>query len=163
MPQLNPHFFLSQIFWLALTFIPLFFILWKAALPKVSRVLEARHERISGDLSQAEASKLEADRLLAEYEKALAGAHARARAAMRQASDEAAAEAAKRHGALGERLGKQIKEAEGRIAAAKDEALAHIRNVAGEAAAAATERLIGVKLSRSAVEEAVGSAAGKAR
>ncbi len=163
MPQLNPHYFLSQIFWLALTFFPLFLILWKVALPKVSRVLEARHGRIAGDLGQAEALKLEADKLVAEYEKALAGAHERARAAMRQASAEAAAEAAKRHAALGERLGKQIKEAEGRIAAAKEEALANIRKVAGEAAAAATERLIGVKLPQSAVDEAVGSAAGEGR
>jgi F-type H+-transporting ATPase subunit b len=163
MPQLNPHYFLSQIFWLALTFIPLFFILWKLALPKVARVLEARQGRIEGDLKQAETLKREADRLLAEYEKALAGAHEQARAALRKVADEMAAEAVKRHASLGHRLGEQIKEGEARIAAAKDRALANIRGVAAEAATAAAERLIGVKLPAAAVDEAVKASLGERR
>jgi F-type H+-transporting ATPase subunit b len=161
MPQLDPHYFLSQIVWLLLTFVPLFFILWKIALPKVGRALEARHERLAGDLGAAEALKREADALLADYEKALAGAHERARSALRKVADEIAAEAAKRHAELGARLGTQIKEGEARIAAARDDALSHIRGVAADAAAAATERLVGLKLSRETVESAVKAASGE--
>ena len=42
MPQLNPEFFISQLFWLILTFSFLLFFLWKISLPRISSVLEKR-------------------------------------------------------------------------------------------------------------------------
>ena len=40
MPQLNPEFFLSQVFWLVITFSFLLIFLWKITLPRISFVLE---------------------------------------------------------------------------------------------------------------------------
>ena len=42
MPQLNPEFFLSQLFWLAVFFSFLFIFLWKVSLPRIATVLEKR-------------------------------------------------------------------------------------------------------------------------
>jgi F-type H+-transporting ATPase subunit b len=158
MPQLDPSSYPSQLFWLAVTFIPLFFLLWKVALPKVGAVIEARRARIEADLDKAAALKDEAAKLLADYEKALSGAHEKARAELRKVADEMAAEATRRHAELGARLAGQIRDAETRIADAKNTALANIRTVVGEAASAATERLIGVKASGPAVEQAIAAA-----
>src|SRR5579885_2207560 len=127
MPQLDPSSYPSQIFWLVVTFIPLFFILWKVALPKVGQVIDARRARIEGDLDRATALREEAGKVLAEYEKALAEAHEKARAELRRAGEEMAALAAKRHAELGGRLAEEIRAGEARIAAAKDSALANIR------------------------------------
>ena len=64
MPQLNPEFFVSQLFWLVVTFSFLFVFLWRVSLPRIGNVLEKRERKISEDLSaakelQAEASKIQ--------------------------------------------------------------------------------------------------------
>ena len=46
MPQLNPEFWVSQIFWLTLTFGILYVVLSKLILPKISNNLESRKSQI---------------------------------------------------------------------------------------------------------------------
>ena len=53
MPQLNPEFFISQLFWLAVFFSILFIILWRISLPRISLVLEKRQNKIDENLSIA--------------------------------------------------------------------------------------------------------------
>src|SRR3569623_2748389 len=74
LPQLNPHHFTPQLFWLALTFIALLFVMSRIALPRVGEVIEERRDRIRRDLDAAARLKDETDKALAEYEKALADA-----------------------------------------------------------------------------------------
>ncbi|HXQ67637.1 MAG TPA: F0F1 ATP synthase subunit B' [Alphaproteobacteria bacterium] len=163
MPQLDPTHFASQLFWLALTFIPLFFILWKVALPRVAAVIEARNARIAADLDQAARLRDEAKAVLEHYEATLKDAHEKGRASLRKTAEEMAAASAKRHAELARELAERIGEAETRIASARDAAVANIRGVAGEAAQAATERLIGVKVAGAALAQAVAEAAGEKR
>ncbi len=64
MPQLNPEFFVSQLFWLVVTFSFLFVFLWRVSLPRIGNVLEKRERKISEDLTaakelQAEATKIQ--------------------------------------------------------------------------------------------------------
>ena len=60
MPQLDSSTYVGQIFWLLLTFVPLYLILWKVALPRIASVLEQRQEKIEDDLVRAEKLKVEA-------------------------------------------------------------------------------------------------------
>ena len=53
MPQLNPEFFISQLFWLAISFAFLFIFLWRISLPKISSVLEKRANKINEDIKIA--------------------------------------------------------------------------------------------------------------
>ena len=53
MPQLNPEFFISQLFWLAVFFTFLFVFLWKISLPRIANVLEKRQNKIDENLSMA--------------------------------------------------------------------------------------------------------------
>ena len=158
MPQLDPTFFASQVFWLALTFIPLVVVIWTALLPKIRGVVEGRDQRIAGDLDRAAAAKAEAAHLLATYEKTLAAARSEAQALLRTAGEKLAADAAKRQAELGTRLAAQVKEAETRIDKAKLDALANIRTVAAEVARSATTRLGGTEPSADRVEKAVAAA-----
>ena len=66
MPQLNPEFFVSQLFWLAVFFSFLLVFLWRVSLPRIAVVLEKRQNKIDNDLSSAkqlqeEAKKIERD------------------------------------------------------------------------------------------------------
>ena len=69
MPQLNPEFWISQIFWLILTFGILFIVLSKLILPKISESLEKRKSQILENISLAEKQREESENKIKEYEK----------------------------------------------------------------------------------------------
>lgn len=143
MPQFDPNFFPSQIFWLFVTFAVLYFALSRVALPRIGAVLEAREQRIANDLDRAAELRAEAEEIMAQYEKGLAEARARAAEITRQAEATVAQEMAARQARLNAELTSRIQEAESRIAAAKTAAMANVQSVAAEAARDAVERLLG--------------------
>lgn len=156
MPQLEQiHTFIGQIFWLVVTFGFLYVVLWKAALPRVSSVLQERQERIDEDLRKAEEFKQEADDAIAAYETLVADARSQAQAVIREASQALAADSTARHEALSERIKADVAEAEARIEKARAEAIGNIQSVAAEVAQAATSRLIGKDVSTGDAEAAV--------
>ena len=71
MPQLNPEFFVSQLFWLVVTFSFLFVFLWRVSLPRIGNVLEKRERKITEDLTAAKELQAEASQIQEEIEKQL--------------------------------------------------------------------------------------------
>jgi F-type H+-transporting ATPase subunit b len=67
MPQLNPEFWASQIFWLILIFSGLYFIIYKIFLPKIIYSIENRKSRVVNDLNEAQKLKENAEIKLEEY------------------------------------------------------------------------------------------------
>ena len=67
MPQLNPEFWIAQIFWLILIFSILYLIIWKIFLPKITYSIENRKSRIVNDLDEAQKLKENAEKKLKEY------------------------------------------------------------------------------------------------
>ena len=63
MPQLNPEFFISQIFWLVISFTFLFVFLWRISLPRISNVLEKRSNKINEDIKIAKQYQAEAEEI----------------------------------------------------------------------------------------------------
>jgi F-type H+-transporting ATPase subunit b len=163
MPQLDPAFWPTQLFWLAITFIALYLVIWRIALPRIADVLEARQRKLDDDLKKAAALKDEAEAILAEYEKMRATAQASAHDVLQKAQTAMKAEAERQGHALAARLGQQTDEAEARIAAAKEGALASLEGTVNEVVAAATEKLIGVKAGDQEIARAVGSVMGGKR
>jgi F-type H+-transporting ATPase subunit b len=154
MPQLDPGSYASQIFWLLATFLLLAVLLWKVALPRVSQLLRERQERIDDDLERAQRLKAEAETVLAAYEHSMAEGRARAQAALREASERVAREAADRQAEVSARLDRETDEAERRIEAAKRAALDNVRQVAADAARAAAAKLIGAEVGEREAEDA---------
>lgn len=158
MPQLDASTFLPQIFWLIVTFGVLFLVMWRIALPRVADVLEARQERISGNLEKAEDFKKEADEVLQAYEAAIAEARDKAQGVIAEARSAMANEAANRQAALSETLAEQIEEGEARIEKAKTQAIGELQGMSADLTAAAMERLTGERPNEAAVSSAVGNA-----
>ena len=69
MPQLNPEYWVAQIFWLWLIFVSLYVILWKVFLPKIADSIENRKSRVVSDLNAAQKLKEEAEEKLRSYNK----------------------------------------------------------------------------------------------
>ncbi|MDD9878643.1 MAG: F0F1 ATP synthase subunit B' [Magnetovibrio sp.] len=143
MPQLDITTFSSQIFWLAVTFIALFLVMWRVAVPKIADSLEARQKRISDNLARAEEVKTEAEAAIEAYEASLAEARSDAQSVISEAAQQLADEAAAREAELAETLKNRIAESEASIAQAMEAAIANIRDAAAEVAVSATERLTG--------------------
>lgn len=143
MPQLDVATYPSQLFWLAITFIALYALMKWLALPKVATAIEARRNRLEGDLAGAETLRSEAESVLAAYQKALAEARGEAQARLRETQERLAAEAAARQRQIADDLAGRIAAAEGEIAAARQRAVADLRTVALDVAASLSEKLTG--------------------
>jgi F-type H+-transporting ATPase subunit b len=61
-----------------LAFAIIFFFVWKWVIPAINRALEARREAITGQVTEAEKAKAEAESLLDDYRKQLAQARSEA-------------------------------------------------------------------------------------
>ena len=157
-PPFNAHTFPSQLFWLVITFVLLYALMAKWALPQVGRVIESRQKRIADDFAEAERLKTQSDEAVAAYEKALADARARAQtiANEERERESAATEASRKE--LEHALNLKLAEAEKTIAATKQAAMANVRGIAEDAAGAIVERLIGSAPNKQAVADAVADA-----
>ncbi len=158
MPQLDPSLFSTQLFWLFVSFLVLFLIAWKTALPRVADVLNARRNRIDGDLERAQALKTEAEEVLSAYEKALADASAEAQGIHRQMAQSLAAERTRRQEELSRKLSTQTRDAEARIAAEKQRAAQNIQEAVLGVVQSASARLIGGDIPESDADRAIRAA-----
>lgn len=156
MPQIEQMgTFISQAFWLVVTFGVLYLVMWRYALPRMSSLLTSRQERIDEDIRKAEKCKREADKARHAYEEAVAEAGARAQTAIREVRQRHAEENARRMEELEARIKAEAAAAESRIAEARAQATAEISSIAAEAARAATSRLIAVDVAPEAAAAAV--------
>jgi len=69
MPQFDLHFLAPLTFWSIISFLILMVILYKYALPAITGILDARQEKIKGDIDQAEKLRGDAEKLKGEYQK----------------------------------------------------------------------------------------------
>jgi F-type H+-transporting ATPase subunit b len=157
-PPFDPQHFASQLFWLTITFVALYLLMSRLALPRIETILEERGRRIADDLQAASRLKEQSDTAIAAHEKALNEARARAQALANTVRAQAAAQAQARRKEVDAGLNRHIAEAEKTIAATRAAAMGNVRGIAGEAAAAIVERLVGAAPSAQDVAEAVGAA-----
>jgi F-type H+-transporting ATPase subunit b len=157
-PPFQKETFASQLVWLAITFVALYLLISRIAIPRIGGIIEARDKRIAGDLAEAQRLKSDSEAALAAYEKALADARNRAQVIGGEIRDKLHAEAEENRKALEAKLNVQLAEAEKTIAATKSAAMANVRGIAVDAAAAIVERLIGTTPPAPAVAAAVDDA-----
>ena len=142
-PPFDPNTFAPQLVWLVITFVALYLIMSRTALPRVASVLAERRERIQRDLAEAERLKAETDKALAAYEKSLADARGKAQGMAKDMRDRVASETDSERRRVDEANAAKLAETEGRIGETKARALANVDQLAAETAGAIVERLIG--------------------
>jgi F-type H+-transporting ATPase subunit b len=158
-PPFDKTTFPSQILWLTITFVALYLLMGRVALPRIGGILAGRKERIDGDLGEAARLKGQSEAAIAVYEKSLADARSRAQAVVAEQRARQAAEAEKERKAQDASVAQRIATAEAGIAQSKQAAMGNVRSIATEAAAAIVQRLVGVApASPDAVSQAVAEA-----
>ncbi|WEZ84224.1 F0F1 ATP synthase subunit B [Rhizobium sp. 32-5/1] len=158
-PPFDSSTFASQLLWLAITFGLFYILMAKVIMPRISGILETRHDKIAQDLDEASRSKAEADAAVAAYEQELAAAKVKGNAIASSAREAAKVKAAAERAAIEASLNDKISAAEVRIADIKTKALADVGSIAEETAGAVVELLIGGKVSKAEIATAVKASA----
>lgn len=155
MPQLDVSTYASQIVWLLIAFVTLYYLLSQKALPRIAEILEARQDRMAKDLDEAQRLRRDAEEALASFEQVVARAQDEAHAVLAATQTRLQDETAARQADLDAQLGAQLAEAEARIAAARQGALAELEESAIGVAQAAVERLAGTKVTKKSAQAAL--------
>lgn len=158
LPQMDVSTFSSQIFWLAVTFGLLYWIMSSFILPRLGAAIEERRDRIADDLDRAAESRREAGEAEAAYNRSLADARAKAQAIAGETRDEVAADVATLQKEADDMLAARTEAAEARIVAMKTSATAKVREAAADTTRAIVESLIHETPTEAAVSSALSKA-----
>jgi len=154
-PPFDSSTFASQLVSLAIFFVLLYVIVSKLALPRVGGAIEARQNKLEGDLAEAQRLKDQSEAALKAYEGELASARSRAQAIGNESRDKANAQADAERKALEEQLATRLAEAEKTIASTRTAAMSNVRGIAADAASAIVQRLTGVQPEAQTLNSAV--------
>ena len=163
MPQLDVSGFPSQIFWLVITFVFLWWLMAKVALPKVGLVLEERQKKINDSLDMAENLRIEAGSVFEAYEIAISVAHDEARKVINDANQEGTQASANQLAEMRISLTNQIAEVEAEIESVKEKALEDIGQSAREVAISSLDKLVGIKIPAKTLNASIDNAMTKGR
>lgn len=161
LPQFDPSSFPSQIFWLAVFFGGLYWLMDGYFLPRIGATIEERRDRIADDLDQAAEFRQQAEDAEKAYNQALADASARAQAIAAETRENVSAEIAELADEAAETSAANLAEAEARIAAMKADASQKVREAAIETTRSVIAALIDETPTRETVEAAMPRAEAK--
>ena len=155
MPQLNPEFFVSQLFWLIVTFSFLLVFLWRISLPRIGNVLEKRERKISEDLTAAKDLQVEAEKIQDTIENQLKQARADASDMIKTSSlslqDKAQVELTK----LDKELDAKIEQSAETIEKNKNESVSQIQSQINEITKLTLSKVVSFDISNDEIKSAI--------
>ena len=155
MPQLNPEFWVSQIFWLTITFGILYVVLSKLILPKISANLEIRRSQIVGNIEAADKQREESELKIAEYEKTVQKSKDGAKKYFQQAREKILKDINLKKETLDRELNKEIQDAESEIQDLRNRAPEKINKIAIETSSDLLQQLMGEEVNSSSISAIV--------
>ena len=155
MPQLNPEFWVSQVFWLILTFGFLFIILSKFILPKISNNLELRKSQILENIEKAEKQKIESENKIKEYETLINNSKNEARNYFNEARKKIIQDIDKKREKIEDEINQEMQNAEKEIIELKKSSPEKINRIATETSVHLIKQLIGEEINNSSISAIV--------
>ena len=156
MPQLNPEFWISQIFWLTLIFGTLYVLLSKFILPKISNNLETRKSQIVENIGAAEKQREESDQKIKDYENIINEAKIEAKNIFKRAREKILKDINNKKESLEKEIDQEIKKAETEILDLKNKSPEKINKIAIETSADLIKQIIGAEINKSNISAIVG-------
>ena len=155
MPQLNPEYWVSQIFWLIIVFASLYIILSQLILPRISESLEKRRLQIADNLNQAEKFKEESEKKIKEYEKILNDAKNQAKKIMDDARKKINKDINSKRDQINKEIEKEINKAEEEIQLLKKNSINNINKIAIEISGDIVKNIMNLELNKSSISAIV--------
>ena len=155
MPQLNPEFWISQIFWLTITFGILYVLLSKLILPKISANLEIRKSQILENIEAAEKQREESELKITEYEKIVQNSKKEAKNYFKQAREKVLKDIGLKKESLDKELNKEVQKTGAEIQELRERAPEKIKKIAVETSGDLIQQLIGAEVNGSSISAIV--------
>ena len=155
MPQLNPEFWVSQIFWLLLTFGILYLVLSKLILPKISKNLESRKSQISENIEAAEKHRESSDSKLKEYDDIVLKSKLEANNIFKEAREKVIKDINSKKENLDKQIDEEIKKTEQELELFKKSSPEKINKIAIETSAELLKKFIGAEVNNSSISAIV--------
>ena len=157
LPQFDPTWFASQVFWLAISFTLLYLVFARKTLPNISSAIDRRRQQIESDVETTETLTKEAEDVLEAYEARLKESQAAARLIITEMEQSLKKTAESSHDKFREKTDKTIAKTEKAIEDAKAKALKDVEGVAVEVAAATAKKLIDTDVDAKNIKSIVSS------
>ena len=155
MPQLNPEFWVSQIFWLTITFGTLYIVLSKLILPKISANLELRKSQIQENIEAAEKQKQNSEIKLKEFDDIILKSKLEAKDIFKDARERVIKDINAKREILEKQIDEEIKKAEQEIEVLKKNSPEKINEIAIETSSELVKKLIGAEVNNSSISAIV--------
>jgi F-type H+-transporting ATPase subunit b len=139
----------------AVAFAIIFFFMSKWVMPRINALLEERRQKIQGEMERAEATRLEADKQLAEYRSKLADAGQEASRIIEEARKTAEQLRKDLQGKAEEESQAIVARAQEEIRAERDRVFQELRVQVGEIAVELASRVVGQTLDTTAHERLI--------
>jgi F-type H+-transporting ATPase subunit b len=155
MPQLNPEFWISQIFWLTVTFGILYVVLSKLILPKISKNLETRKSQILENIEAAERHRKDSELKIEEFEKIVQASKKEAKDYFNQSREKILKDINNKKVSLDKEINAEVLKTETEIKEFKDKAPEKINKIAAETSSDLLQKLIGTEINNSSISAIV--------
>ena len=155
MPQLNPEFFVSQLFWLAVFFSFLLIFLWRVSLPRISLVLEKRQRKIDENLSSAKMLQEQSQEIESNINNKISKAKQDADEKIKKAISSLQSDVSTKLSTLDEELEIKISNSEKEILKSKESQMKNIDNEIANITKITVSKITNLSISESEIEQAI--------
>ena len=155
MPQLNPEFFVSQLFWLAVFFSFLLIFLWRVSLPRISLVLEKRQRKIDENLSSAKMLQEQSQEIESNINNKISKAKQDADEKIKKAISSLESDVSTKLSTLDEELEIKISNSEKEILRSKESQMKNIDNEIANITKITVSKITNLSISESEIEQAI--------
>ena len=157
MPQLSQlsEVYLSQLLWLAIALAFIFFVIARGMVPKIQATVDAREQRIAGDLEAAQQARAAADGTEAAWRARMDAARAEAARIAQEAKAESGRDTEAKVKAAADKINLKVESAQGKIRDSLASARSEIEAVAAEATQEVVRRVAGLSVAREEAAAAV--------
>ena len=155
MPQLNPDYWVSQIFWVILIFGILYVILWRTILPKINENLENRKSQILTNLDDAQKFEDQSKEKLSDYNKILNQAKQEAKKILDGTRTKVNRDIENKKKQFNLEIKKEIEKAEKEIKTLQLSSIKNINKIAIETSSEIVRKILGTEVNASSVSAIV--------
>lgn len=147
-PQLDPTWFASQLFWLVISFGFMLVLVRSAIAPSIDSVLTTRKEAIASAMREAENYRNQANKASQDMTAAITDAKGKAAAMTQEVQSQAAHRMAETMQALDQELKTKLGKAETAVTASKTTAMGELQEHAANLTKSIVEKLVGVSINQ---------------
>ena len=155
MPQLDPKYWASQIFWLILVFSTLYLSISKIFLPKIKSGLDDRENKIKNDLDEAKKLKELSEEKQAEYRIAMENGNKFVLKITLEAKKKLDLEVQNKKSLFEKEIAKEINDTQGEIDELKKNSINNIIKISEEISANIIKEISGEKMNESSIKASV--------